>query len=118
MICPKCSSKDTRVTVTEAHGPQTWRYCRCLNCSFKFKTIEKYAVPKRKKPGPKLGSRMNGGSFRTGSLNHASVLTEKDIRRLRSLAQRGKKQKDLAKIFGISESHVSRIIRRLLWKSI
>tara|TARA_A100000172_G_C2942447_1_gene76126 strand:- start:40 stop:333 length:294 start_codon:yes stop_codon:yes gene_type:complete len=52
MQCPKCKSKNTRVGTTEGHGAFTKRYCKCLDCGLKFRTIEKYfnAI---EKPGPK-----------------------------------------------------------------
>lgn len=115
MICRKCSSKDTRVTVTEHKQGETWRYCRCLSCGEKFKTIERYAVAK---PGPKKGTSIKGGGFRRGSNNKASVLTEKDVKRLRLLSRQGTKQKELAKIFGIENSTISRIVNYHLWKHV
>ena len=42
MKCPKCNSKETRVSCTEDHGDFTKRYCRCLNCKATFRTTEKY----------------------------------------------------------------------------
>ena len=45
MKCPKCYSKETRVTCTEHHNKNsqtfTKRYCRCLKCRTRFRTIEK-----------------------------------------------------------------------------
>ncbi len=52
MQCPECKSKETRVSCTEDHGDFTKRYCKCLDCASKFKTIEKY-LTKTSKPGPK-----------------------------------------------------------------
>ena len=42
MKCPKCNSKETRVSCTENHEDFTKRYCRCLNCKARFRTTEKY----------------------------------------------------------------------------
>ena len=42
MKCVKCKSKETRVTCTVHQSKKTIRYCRCLDCKFKFKTEEKY----------------------------------------------------------------------------
>ena len=56
MKCPRCNSEETRVTCTEKHENFTKRYCRCLNCKFRFRTKqekEKYITtienPGRKK---------------------------------------------------------------------
>ena len=42
MKCPECNSKDTRVSTTEGHEKFTKRYCKCLNCGAKFRTLETY----------------------------------------------------------------------------
>jgi len=42
MKCPKCHSKNTRVGTTEGHENFTKRYCKCLDCGSKFRTMEKY----------------------------------------------------------------------------
>ena len=112
MKCRKCNSPDTRVTVTEHKEGETWRYCRCLDCGNKFKTIEVYAQRKR---GPKPGAKLTGGKHRRGEQNHASVLLESNVRDIRRLAQAGTKQRLIAIQFGISESVVSRIVRRQMW---
>ena len=43
MKCNKCSSSLTRVTSTDHKDRYTVRYCRCLDCKNKFKTIERYS---------------------------------------------------------------------------
>jgi len=55
MQCPECKSKETRVSCTEDHGDFTKRYCRCLECKFRFRTIEKY-INTIENPGRKKGS--------------------------------------------------------------
>ena len=52
MQCPECKSTNTRVGTTEGHGDFTKRYCKCLDCNSKFRTIEKY-VNKTERTGPK-----------------------------------------------------------------
>jgi len=44
MKCPKCKSKNTRVSSVDPHPLEdfTKRYCRCLDCAKRFTTIEKY----------------------------------------------------------------------------
>tara|TARA_R100000278_G_C5377899_1_gene131386 strand:+ start:208 stop:513 length:306 start_codon:yes stop_codon:yes gene_type:complete len=44
MKCPKCKSKNTRVSSVDPHPLEdlTKRYCRCLDCAERFTTIEKY----------------------------------------------------------------------------
>lgn len=115
MNCRKCNSRYTRVTVTDHKNGETWRYCRCIDCGHKFKTIEVYAEPK---PGPKPGNKQPGGMHRRGEQNHAAVLLEANVREIRRLASGGIKQKDIAVQFGISESVVSRIVRRKMWSHV
>ena len=58
MKCPRCNSEETRVTCTEKHEDFTKRYCRCLNCKFRFRTKqekEKY-ITTIENPGRKKGS--------------------------------------------------------------
>lgn len=113
MNCRYCNSKETKVTVTEHKAIETWRYCRCLNCHKRFKTIEHYAKPK---PGPVIGTKT--GPKAQGSTNGASVLTEANVIQLRRLAKSGIRNSALAKIFGIAPGTVSRIIHRKLWNHV
>ena len=52
MQCPDCKSTNTRVGTTEGHGDFTKRYCKCLKCGSKFRTIESY-LTKTVRTGPK-----------------------------------------------------------------
>jgi len=42
MNCPKCISKNTRVSSTYPFEEFTKRYCKCLDCGECFTTIEEY----------------------------------------------------------------------------
>lgn len=111
MRCRACNSSNTRVTSTDQRDSTiTLRYCRCLACKAHYKTIEKYAVPK---PGPKLGSKT--GTKVCGSAHPQSVLTEADVIKMRYMHQKGIKQKELIKIFGVSSVTVSNICQRKAW---
>ena len=55
MKCPKCNSKETRVSCTENHEDFTKRYCRCLDCTARFTTIEKH-LETAQNPGRAKGS--------------------------------------------------------------
>tara|TARA_B100000945_G_scaffold321216_1_gene334514 strand:+ start:7847 stop:8140 length:294 start_codon:yes stop_codon:yes gene_type:complete len=52
MKCPQCKSKKTRVGTTEGRPTFTKRYCKCLDCGSKFRTIEKH-FDIIERPGPK-----------------------------------------------------------------
>ena len=111
MRCRACNSRNTRVTTTDHRDSTvTWRYCRCLDCKAHYKTKETYAMFKT---GPKVGSKTKPKQI--GSENHQSVLTEANVIKLRYMHQKGAKQVELVKIFGVSPTVVSRIINRKAW---
>lgn len=111
MKCRSCDSTNTRVTCTEHHGNQTKRWCRCLDCGEKFRTIECY---EKSKPGPPKGSRRPGVIAR-GSAHGRSVLTEKNVLDIRKLARKGKTYKQISEIYGIGPSYISRIVNYKQW---
>ena len=116
MLCRYCNSSNTRVTTTEHKPKETWRFCRCLDCNERFKTIEKYA---KSKPGPPLGvPRRNTENIKRGEDQHLSVLVEKNIIEIRKMASDGVVHKEIARLFGITRSHVSSIVRRHSWKHV
>ena len=111
MKCVKCSSSNTRVTCTEVGDKETKRWCRCLDCGTKYRTLEHYENPK---PGPKKG-KPRPGNIARGSAHGASVLTEKDIYNIRQLYEEGVTYKVIADKYGICIPYVSRIARRKAW---
>jgi DNA-binding CsgD family transcriptional regulator len=115
MNCRKCNSKDTRVTVTEHHGNETWRYCRCLKCGTNFKTIETYAILKR---GSIPGVPQHSNCIRRGEQSGTSVLTEQNVRDIRLLAETKTTYKEIAERYGIHHSTVYRIVKRKRWSHI
>lgn len=116
MLCRECNSSNTRVTTTEVRPGQTWRYCRCLDCKAHFKTLEKYAQPK---PGPSFGiPRSTLRNIKRGEDQHNSVLNESNIAEIRKLAGEGVLHKEIARVYGITRSHVSSIVRRHSWKHV
>jgi hypothetical protein len=113
MRCRACNSINTRVTSTDRQTKNvTFRYCRCLDCKAHYKTIEKYEIPK---PGPEPDSVTLANPFGVGSTNPQSVLLESNVIRLRHMHKKGMNQRQLAKIFGISNQTVSRIVNRKIW---
>lgn len=111
MRCRYCSSKNTRVTCTQHQSNVTKRYCRCLDCGERYRTLEQYENPK---PGPPRGRPKRSGTVR-GSAHGAAVLTEDDVRRLRAQAQSGALHTHLAQQYGIARGTISRIVSRKLW---
>lgn len=55
MRCPKCDSKKTRVVSTDPIKGVTKRYCKCLDCTARFTTIENY-LDTAHNPGRRKGS--------------------------------------------------------------
>jgi hypothetical protein len=110
MKCRSCNSLNTKVTVTKHKLTETWRYCRCLDCNSRYKTIETYVIAK---PGPRFGSKT--GTKVCGSAHPNSVLTEADVIKLRDMYQKGTRQVELVKIFGIEKTTVYKIVHRKNW---
>jgi hypothetical protein len=60
---------------------------------------------------------MHGTDMR-GSKHHKSILTEKDILKIRLLLQRGKPQKEIAKLNHVSQQTISAIATGVIWKHV
>jgi hypothetical protein len=114
MNCPSCSSKYTRVTCTNHFPGFTKRYCRCLSCDAKYRTIERYEVLK---PGPPKGKPRPGNVAR-GADNGNAVLTEKNVRHIRRMHAWGFNHQAISVKYGISVSYISRIVNRKAWTHI
>jgi len=114
MLCRSCSSKNTRVTCTEKSDTYTKRYCRCLDCGHKFRTIEKYESPK---PGPPKNYNRPGRIAR-GSAHGSSILTEANVLEMRQLFRNGWTLQELKDKFGMSSSYISKIVNYKQWKHV
>lgn len=112
MKCRYCNSTNTRVTVTEHKGNETHRYCRCLDCEARYKTIETYAIKKR---GAIPGVKQHDNCTLRGERVGTSVLTEENIRTIRKLAEEKIIYEEIAKRFGIHKATVYRIVKRKIW---
>ena len=112
MKCRQCNSISTRVTATSHKGNETWRYCRCLDCNARFKTIETYAIKKR---GSVPGVKQHVNCLRQGLNNGSSILTKTNVLEIRRLAATNHTYVSIAKVFGIHKSTVYRIVKRKLW---
>jgi DNA invertase Pin-like site-specific DNA recombinase len=115
MKCRQCNSKNTRVTVTEHYGNETRRYCRCLDCKSRYKTIEQYAVPKR---GSLPGVKQHSNCRLKGEQVGTSVLTELNVLEIRKLASFNKTYANIAKQFGIHKDTVYKIVKRKRWSHV
>jgi DNA invertase Pin-like site-specific DNA recombinase len=100
------------VTVTEHHGNESWRYCRCATCDARFKTIETYALPKR---GSVPGKKQHENCYVKGEQVGTAVLTEKNVQEIRRLAAAKQTYVLIAKRFGIHKDTVYRIVKHKLW---
>jgi hypothetical protein len=114
MKCRKCSSKNTRVTCTDHYEKFTKRFCRCLDCGEKFRTVEAYEIGK---PGPPKG-RPRPGNVARGSAHGASIFTEADILAMRKLHHEGKTLKQIAEKYGVGSSYISKIVNYKHWKHV
>lgn len=111
MKCYHCGGDIFR-TVNRQQGDERHRWYRCYDCSKSIHTVERWV-----KRGPAVGSKRTSAAA-YGERNAASVFTNADIIRMRQMATEGMLQKDIAVIFGIPPSSVSRIINRKAWKHI
>jgi hypothetical protein len=112
MKCRHCNSINTRVTATEHHGNESWRYCRCLDCKAHYKTIETYAVLKC---GSMPRVKQHPNCYVKGEQVGTAVLTEANILEIRRLAFNNQTYVQIAKRFGIHKDTVYKIIKRKSW---
>ena len=115
MKCRFCNSTNTRATCTQHKGNETWRYCRCLDCGFRYKTIETYAVPKRGAV-PEVPQHVNCKA--KGEQVGTSVLTTENVLEIRRLASENQTYVTIAKKFGIHKDSVYRIVKRKYWSHV
>jgi len=55
---------------------------------------------------------------RRGELNNSSKLTEDDVIKIRKMCEAGKKQVEIAKMFGVSKTVITSIKLRKNWKHV
>ena len=114
MKCPVCSSKHTRVTCTDQYPGLTKRYCRCLSCNVKYRTVEKYEIAK---PGPPKGQPRPGKIVR-GSEHGSAILTDQNVLHMHRMHAWGFTLQAIADKYGMSTSYISRIVNRKAWTHI
>ena len=110
MNCRSCNSTNTRVTCTDKLKPDVVkRYCRCLDCSAKFRTIERYEIAK-----PIALSQF----VPEGTANGNSRLTKQEVLMIRHLHQTGLSNGQIALRVGHNRSTVSRIINYKTYRNL
>ena len=110
MKCRSCSSTNTRVTCTDQKNDLvTKRYCRCLDCGEKFRTVERYEVAK---PIP-LES---GLTARTVHFN--SKLTPFQVKTIRNLHQKGYSNGQIALKLEMHRSTICKIVNYKTFKNV
>lgn len=114
MKCPECNSSNTRVTCTNHFNGFTKRYCRCLDCEHKFRTVETYEYIK---PGPPKGA-PRPGKIARGESHGASFLTAQNVLEIRKMRAMGYTLKEISNKFGIAPPYVSRLVNRKNWTHI
>jgi DNA-binding NarL/FixJ family response regulator len=101
MKCRNCSSTNTRVTCTNHFDTLTKRYCRCLDCGEKFRTVERYEVAKPIPLEP---------SVKAGSDNPNSRLTPHQVKLIRYLSQKGYTNGQIALRLKMHRSTICKIV--------
>ena len=101
--CPECHELEYRILEVRTLEDNTAvrRRKSCKNCGARWTTYERFELP------------YNFNT--TGSRNHNSVLLEKDVRKMRLEFSDGISCLDLSRKYGVSQSTVSRIVRRITW---
>jgi transcriptional regulator NrdR family protein len=92
-----------KVINTEHRADGTHRWYRCPDCSSRIRTLEKIVTT------PPTRAPLRGKS------NPAAVLTDEKVRRLRQQQRNGADLAMLAAEYGISLSHVARIVNGKYW---
>jgi hypothetical protein len=117
MFCPNpnCISITTSVlSVRQKKNGKTRRRV-CPICNLKFTTEEILLV----KDGHKLINPFKTNyKSKQGTNNPGAILTETNVRQLRFLYRKGKTQKELSILYGMSLSQIHRIIHRINWRHI
>lgn len=116
MNCPKCytSKKQTRVVSTDHGDYMTRRYYRCLECNHQWRSsevLDNEGV--HWNPPPK---RKHGG-FNTGEKHYNAILFESNVIDIRREWAEGKTQRDISKLYGVSEGCIHDIVKRKTWKN-
>ena len=110
MRCRSCDSINTRVTCTDQKiALVTKRYCRCLDCGAKFRTVERYEVAK---PVP-LES-----SFAARTVHFNSKLTPFQVKSIRNLHQKGYSNGQIALKLQMHRSTICRIVNYKTFKNV
>jgi len=110
MRCRACNSRNTRVTSTDQlDNLVTKRYCRCLDCKAKFRTVERYEVAK---PIPLEPYSMLGHDNPNSKLNPTQVLT------IRKLHQQGYSNGKIAIKLDVNSSTICRIVNYKTYKNV
>lgn len=102
MKCRQCNSINTRVTCTDhLQDDLTKRYCRCLDCGCKFRTVERYEIAKPIPLKPYKPTDVNNGN---------SKLTKRDVLMIRHLHQKGLSNGQIALRYNQHRSTICRIV--------
>jgi hypothetical protein len=110
MRCRACNSFNTRVTSTDQLDVLvTKRYCRCLDCKTKFRTVERYEVAK---PIPLEPWAMHGSDNPNSKLNPVQVQIA------RQLHQQGHSNGQIAIKLKVNPSTVCRIVNYKTYKNV
>ena len=109
MNCRACNSTNTRVTCTEQAGDVTNRWCRCLDCKSKFKTIERYAIAKPIALDPHV---LRGDKNPNAKLNAIQVQT------VRHLHQQGYSNGQIALRLKMHRSTICKVVNYKTYKNI
>jgi transcriptional regulator NrdR family protein len=105
MKCPNCHQQNHRVLETRSTDSNTIRRRKsCDDCGQRWTTYE------RSEP-----CHLDVNFNSRGSKNHNAVLTENNVRDMRKEYSDGSSYAAIAGKYGVGQSTVSRIVRRMNW---
>jgi len=117
MNCPKCyaQKKQTRVVCTDHRMYVTRRYHKCLSCDHHWRTSEVLD-----NDGVHWGTppKRNHGGFNTGEKHPNAILFDSNVIQIRTAWAEGKTQRELSKMYSVSEGCIHDIVKRKTWKHI
>ena len=110
MKCRSCNSLNTRVTCTDRKSDLvTKRYCRCIDCGAKFRTVERYEIAKSI---PLTINAMHGSN------NPKSKLNTTQIQTIRQLHQQGYSNGQIAIKLSVNSSTICRVVNYKTYKHV
>lgn len=119
MKCPVCDSKRTKVYNSRKTQPVgddleiVVRYRSCADCDSRWKTQERFDVLVMIEGKSTRADRVKSGELH--NIRATRKLTPKQVTEIRERKAAGSHRDTLAKGYGVTPQHISRIVRGARW---